>query len=154
MLNEELIGKAVKVHLQNKSFLHGALYSIDPENDNVILFILDKDTSKVLTRLIMGHTIVSITNDDEENMDIDAIKVWLQEHVEDQHEPLSLEATRTALQEYLSSHCIDSSIDSNDHIVLFGGAATIAPPYNANSISSQNDIVIQRLTTLLKSWRK
>ncbi|CAK4644825.1 hypothetical protein LEN26_001050 [Aphanomyces euteiches] len=147
----DLIGAAVIVKLHSLAFIRGALFSIDPENGNVILFQFEPtDAAEVCTQGVMAHTITSIEKDDE-GMDLQAI----QESIERTHAPSNVERTPVEVQSFLQEHCIDSSIEeSNGQLVVFGGAATIASPYDEFSVCAKNDLVLERLTNLLRMMKQ
>ena len=79
---DTLIGEHVAIHLQDNAFIRGTLFSIDPENGNVILFSIDLPfTAKdgVRTQTIMGHSIAKIVQD-EDGLNMSGVKKLLEEY--------------------------------------------------------------------------
>ncbi|OQR83330.1 hypothetical protein ACHHYP_14830 [Achlya hypogyna] len=150
--HDRLVGSAVVVRLRNLSFVQGALFSLDPESGLAVLFVLDTDTPGVRTQAIMADAIASIEAATDDAMDIAAISTWIDAHGSDGGSEQTSEETRAALQAFLTTRCIESIVTSDGSLSLFGGAATIGPPFDAYAIVSQNDFVAQRLSSLLKEW--
>ncbi|KAF0765199.1 hypothetical protein AaE_002999 [Aphanomyces astaci] len=146
----ELLGDAVVVSLHSLAFLRGALFGIDPENGNVILFewLPDENDKAVRTHTVMAHAIASIERDtDESSTDVSTIRLRLAATMQLSHASQTLES----LRQHLQQHCIEASIDATtNELIVFGGAATIAPPYDEFSVCAKNDLVLQRLTSLLR----
>ncbi|KAF0703667.1 Aste57867_7566 [Aphanomyces stellatus] len=148
--NETLQGRAVVVSLHSLVFVRGALFSIDPESGNVILFQCDDDTptDKVRTQTVMAHAIASIEVD-EEGMDIATLRRRLDQTGAGKANTL----TPDTVQRFLHERCIDSRVDAaTQNLIVFGGAATITPPYDEYSVCARNDLVLQRLATLLRQF--
>ncbi|ETW06849.1 hypothetical protein, variant [Aphanomyces invadans] len=142
-------GDAVVVSLNTLAFVRGALFSIDPENGNVVLFEWLQDENKVVrTHTVMAHAIMSIKLDtDEGGTDINTIRQRLAATMPSS----AANSTPVAIQQYLQQHCIEATIDNvSKDLIVFGGAATIAPPYDEFSVCATNGLVLERLTQLLR----
>ncbi|RHY73718.1 hypothetical protein DYB30_008653 [Aphanomyces astaci] len=98
----ELLGDAVVVSLHSLAFLRGALFGIDPENGNVILFewLPDENDKAVRTHTVMAHAIASIERDtDESSTDVSAIRLRLAATMQLSHASQTLESLRQHLQQ-------------------------------------------------------
>jgi gem associated protein 6 len=98
--SHHLVGKAVIVRLRNFSFMRGALFSIDPENGNVILFALpdNEQHDGIRTNAIMAHAVTSVESDDE-GTDIQALRAFLGEDMRGKHESVPLATSHTTPEE-------------------------------------------------------
>ncbi|KDO28353.1 hypothetical protein SPRG_06592 [Saprolegnia parasitica CBS 223.65] len=146
-----LVGAAVVLRQTNMSFLRGALYSVDPENGIVVLLTLDDDAMAVQSRAVMSHAIAAIEEDADGGVDIAALRAHVNARAQSKRFE-SHEAAQLALQTFLASRCIETTMGAEKQLLVFGGAATISPPYDAFAITSQNDFVAQRLKGLLHEW--
>ncbi|EQC26418.1 hypothetical protein SDRG_15763 [Saprolegnia diclina VS20] len=147
----DLVGAAVVLRQTNMSFLRGALFSLDPENGVAVLLTLDDEATAVQSRAVMGHAIAAIEEDADGGVDIAALRAWVDARGQSKRFELH-EAALPALQAFLTSRCIETTMGAENQLLVFGGAATISPPYDAYAISCQNDFVAQRLKGLLHEW--
>ncbi|RHZ37881.1 hypothetical protein DYB31_007625 [Aphanomyces astaci] len=98
----ELLGDAVVVSLHSLAFLRGALFGIDPENGNVILFewLPNENDKAVRTHTVMAHAIASIERDtDESSTDVSTIRLRLAATMQLSHASQTLESLRQHLQQ-------------------------------------------------------
>jgi hypothetical protein len=73
------LNDGVRIYLKDSSFLTGLLYSLDPENGNVLLLFYEDDPQNMRMKMIMAHAIQRIEKDEDIHQKMTA---WMHEHID------------------------------------------------------------------------
>ncbi|KUF88400.1 hypothetical protein AM587_10000083 [Phytophthora nicotianae] len=149
-----LIGESTRVLLQDGTYTHGVLYCIDPETDHVALLCpLGQDNSGYNVKIVLAHHVRGIEKGLQESTDLPTLGALKKELEKGRNSSLedstSIQRRRQQqLGQVLTKNFVPFDVEADDSIRVFGGAATVRPPYR--SVECANEQLLRRMQQLLE----
>ena len=144
-----LVGKQVNFTLLDKSAVSGRVYTVDPETHNFVL--MDQTTTTLLPFSNIAH-LALLSSEEPRDVNLPDLPT-----IDFEHFPHTLQQFREtdceSLKETLLAHLerLRVPVVVGEKEILIAGVVVCRPPYNRDSCSSTNDIVLGRIQGILKT---